>query len=62
MNNGRHITDQSGKYQNSWRKRKLQILGNVKSGHLQANWNEIKSKKGVPQKTFSKPNSESDPE
>ena len=43
--NRRNRTAQLGKDLNRWRKRKLQITGNMRSGH-QANKDERKSKKG----------------
>ncbi len=42
-NNGMSRSVQSGKHQNTWRKGKLQISGNIRSGHHQ-------TKKGILQK------------
>ena len=55
-NSGRNRTTQLEKYQNTWRKRKLQIPGNIRSGYYQGNGDKRKSKKGE-QENFAKPNS-----
>ena len=49
-NNREKRTAKLGKNQNSQRKRKLQILGNIGSRHYQTSRDERKSKNRVPQK------------
>ena len=44
-NNGRKLTAKSGKHQNSWIEVKLRVLGNIGSGHHQANRAAMKNLK-----------------
>ena len=41
-NNGRNRTRKSRKNKNAWRKGKLQVLGNIGSGHHQISGDESK--------------------
>ena len=49
----------SAKRQDGWRKRKLQVLGNIACNHHQTNWNKIKLRIGYLRRTkdFTEPNS-----
>ena len=48
-NNGRNRTAKSRKNQNTWRKGKLQLLGNIGSEHHQTSEDERKNKKRIAQ-------------
>ncbi len=52
-NNRRNRTVQSKKHQNTWRKIKIKIPGNIRSDYHQSKMNE-KRKKRVPQKNEKK--------
>ena len=47
--NGNNRTAKSGKHQYTWRKGKLQVLGNIENGHYQRSRDERKHNKIVPQ-------------
>ena len=52
-NHGRNRVAKTGKNQNAWRKRKLQVLGNIERGYRQTSRDERKKKDEL--ENFSKP-------